>query len=597
MNNNLLFTMLAASTMMLATGCSSSDDTVATQESNLATVSFSVQADAVAGTRAISDGSGADELIYRVFDKDGNSVGTLAKKTETGLTDLLTGHKVTLYLAKGQTYKVAFWAQDANCTAYTVDDNMGVTVNYAGVNNDETRDAFFKTVDVTVTGDMSVDVTLKRPFAQINVGCTTDDWNAAQASNINVKTSAVTIKDAATKLNVIDGTVSGNQDVTYAAANIPTETLKVDADGDGTKEEYKYLSMCYILPNETTTGAAKTTAGTTFTFHPQTGNDITLSDGLQAIPVQRNYRTNIVGKILSGEVSFNVKVDPIYDGDHNYQPWDGRTLTEPTTSADGKTYEVNTPAELAWVFNNGYNPATYYGNNFKKSVSVNKDLNMGGHALYRVWIAADNLELNGNGHTVSNFKLTKEGSGVAYSYGLFRGDALEHGITVKNITFNNVGIDNNGESYGNGYAGVLFGDIQNGKTVNVSNVHVTNSHIKGIRSVGSLVGFVSDGSTLNIDNCSSEGNTLTNYSVTNKSGYVGGLVGRSVGTVNITKSTVKNTTITAFYATRRKVTSIDEIVGDRTGGTSQANVSVDDATVTNSTGTAAGNAVTTTQID
>ena len=584
--------------MMLATGCSSSDDTVATQESNLATVSFSVQADAVVGTRAISDGTGADELIYRVFDKEGHVISaSLAKKTETGLTDLLTGHKVTLYLAKGQTYKVAFWAQDADCTAYTVDDNMGVTVNYAGANNDETRDAFFKTVDVTVTGDMSVDVTLKRPFAQINVGCTTDDWNAAQASNINVKTSAVTIKDAATKLNVIDGTVSGNQDVTYAAANIPTETLKVDADGDGTKEEYKYLSMCYILPNETTTGAAKTTAGTTFTFHPQTGNDITLSDGLQAIPVQRNYRTNIVGTILSGEVSLNVKVDPIYDGDLNHVIWDGKTLTEPATSADGKTYEVNTPAELAWVFNNGYNPATYYGNNFKKSVSVNKDLNMGGHALYRVWIAADNLELNGNGHTVSNFKLTKEGSGVAYSYGLFRGDALEHGITVKNITFNNVGIDNNGESYGNGYAGVLFGDIQNGKTVNVSNVHVTNSHIKGISSVGSLVGFVSLGSILNIDNCSSEGNTLTNYSVTNESGYVGGLVGRPVGKVNVANSSVKNTTITAFYATRRKVTSIDEIVGDRTGGTSQANVSVDDATVTNSTGTAAGNAVTKKQIN
>ena len=272
-------------------------------------------------------------------------------------------------------------------------------------------------------------------------------------------------------------------------------------------------------------------------------------------------------------------------------------MTEPATSADGKTYEVNTPAELAWVFNNGYNPVAYSGNTFKKSVSVNKDLNMGGHALYRVWIAADNLELNGNGHTVSNFKLTKEGSGSSYSYGLFRGDAQEHGITVKNITFNNVGIDNNGESYGNGYAGVLFGDIQNGKTVNVSNVHVTNSHIKGISSVGSLVGFVSFGSILNIDNCSSEGNTLTNYSVTNESGYVGGLVGRPVGKVNVANSSVKNTTITAFYATRRKVTSIDEIVGDRTGGTSQANVSVDDATVTNSTGTAAGNAVTKTQIN
>ena len=91
MNNNLLFTMLAASTMMLATGCSSSDDTVATQESNLATVSFSVQADAVVGTRAISDGTGADELIYRVFDKEGHVISaSLAKKTETGLTDLST---------------------------------------------------------------------------------------------------------------------------------------------------------------------------------------------------------------------------------------------------------------------------------------------------------------------------------------------------------------------------------------------------------------------------------------------------------------------------------------------------------------------------
>ena len=93
MNKHFLFTMLAASTMVLATGCSSSDDTAVTPENNsLAAVSFSVQADAVAGTRAISDGSGADELIYRVFDKDGNSVGTLDKKTETGLTDLLTGH-------------------------------------------------------------------------------------------------------------------------------------------------------------------------------------------------------------------------------------------------------------------------------------------------------------------------------------------------------------------------------------------------------------------------------------------------------------------------------------------------------------------------
>lgn len=78
----------------------------------------------------------------------------------------------------------------------------------------------------------------------------------------------------------------------------------------------------------------------------------------------------------------------------------------------------------------------------------------------------------------------------------------------------------------------------------------------------------------------------------NESGYVSGLVGRPVGKVNITNSSVKNTTITAFYATRRKDTSIDEIVGDRLkeGVTT---VFVDATTVSNST----GNTVTRTKIE
>ena len=34
-------------------------------------------------------------------------------------------------------------------------------------------------------------------------------------------------------------------------------------------------------------------------------------------PVQRNYRTNIIGKILTGDVTFNITIDPIYDGEYN----------------------------------------------------------------------------------------------------------------------------------------------------------------------------------------------------------------------------------------------------------------------------------------
>ena len=252
MKKNFFFGMIAASAMVLATSCSSDAlDTVG--ESNEAQVTFNVSTDGATLTRAISDGTGANKLVYRVFDKDGKAISALEKTEVSNLSDLTTGHNVTLTLAKGQTYKVAFWAQNSKYDAYTVDDNMNVTVDYtSAANNDETRDAFFKTVEITVKGDATETVELTRPFAQLNVANTDDDKTAAETSGINVKTSSVTIKNAATSLDVKTGKVSGKADVTYTTAAIPTEKLAVDMNGDGTKEEYNYLSMCYVLPNDDT---------------------------------------------------------------------------------------------------------------------------------------------------------------------------------------------------------------------------------------------------------------------------------------------------------------------------------------------------------
>ena len=314
MRKSVLFGAFAAAGILFTTASCSSDATDANLTPN-ATVSFKVSANASQFTRAISDGTGADELVYRVFDKDGNAISGLNKVTETA-SDLTTGHEVVLTLAKGQTYKVAFWAQNSSCDAYTVDDNMSVSVDYTSkANNDEKRDAFFQTVEITVTDDATQSVELKRPFAQLNVGDTDADKAAAAASGIEVKTSSVTIKNAATTLDVKTGKVSGEADVTYTLAEIPSEKLSVDMDGDGTKEDYNYLSMCYVLPNDAVDGTQKTVAEASFTFHPESGEDIVLKDGLQNIPLQRNYRTNIVGNILATNATFNVKVDAAYYGD------------------------------------------------------------------------------------------------------------------------------------------------------------------------------------------------------------------------------------------------------------------------------------------
>jgi hypothetical protein len=36
------------------------------------------------------------------------------------------------------------------------------------------------------------------------------------------------------------------------------------------------------------------------------------------VPVQRNWRTNILGQILTGTINFNVFIDETFDNDYNY---------------------------------------------------------------------------------------------------------------------------------------------------------------------------------------------------------------------------------------------------------------------------------------
>ena len=328
MNKKLFLGMFAAAGMLLATSCSN-DELDVVQSGDEAQVTFSLAADGGIATRAISDGTGAKKLVYAVYNADGELIKTIANADvngqivdnsafDNGLTE-----NVTITLTKGQQYTVAFWAQNPNCTAYTTTDLKNVTVDYTGLNNDETRDAFFKAETFTVTGNADIDVVLKRPFAQINVGVTEDDWNAAVASGIEIEKSKVTIEKAATSINLLTGEVDGEETVEYGFDIIPAkfttpETLDVDLNEDGTKEKYVYLSMSYILANDATTGYAKTTLdGLDFTFAPISGNNINFSTGLNAVPVQRNWRTNIIGQILTGDVTFNITIDPIYDGEDN----------------------------------------------------------------------------------------------------------------------------------------------------------------------------------------------------------------------------------------------------------------------------------------
>lgn len=312
MNKKLFLGVFAAAGILLATSCQN-DELDAVQTGNEATVSFTLGVEGGVQTRAISDGLTANRLVYAVFDEEGNRITTIAKVDKEA--NFPTTENITL--AKGQTYKVAFWAQNSATSAYVLDDDMNLTIDYTNsANNDENRDAFFKTETFTVTGNAQINVVLKRPFAQINLGVTDTDWDAAVASGIEIATSKVVIKNAFTNMDLIDGSVSGETEVVYDFGATPkssNEALKVDLDKDGTAEEYHYLSMSYILVD----AQKSTLQDLEFTFHPTSGNDIVFDEGLNNVPVQRNWRTNIIGQILTGNIDFNISIDPIYDGEYN----------------------------------------------------------------------------------------------------------------------------------------------------------------------------------------------------------------------------------------------------------------------------------------
>lgn len=375
--NNKRYALVMMVIALLFTSCSENESMNSSQE-KLAQVSLSVGVENQMATRAISDGSGADKLVYAIYEctKDGDVM--VVEKTEVSEgVNMSDGHAITVEgLLYGKTYRAIFWAQNSECESYEISEDMEVTVDYDGLNNDDARDAFFCSEVFEIDRlNFSKTFTLRRPFAQINVGCYEYEIEMAQELGFDVKRSSALIKNVPNMLdlkttrtsgyvdlataparinkataadatnNETTGDTNGDNennegivDVSYGAAPLPTDILQVDLNGNGTIDEgekFVYLSMCYILADGTTTGEetdktdydGRLTHEMSFTFYDYTegesGNTLVfgLEAGLTDVPAQRNWRTNIVGQILSNErpiqpgVTFQVMIDPGYIDD------------------------------------------------------------------------------------------------------------------------------------------------------------------------------------------------------------------------------------------------------------------------------------------
>ena len=387
MNKKLLKSFAAAAMSVLAIACAK--EQVGPVDGEICEATFDVAVPGGISTKTIADGTTAKELWYQVFDKDGNVIADLGKtKHESLLSDRQTS--VSMQLVKDQTYNIVFWAQSEGQTCYKFDDLSQITVDYAAAKaNEESRDAFLAVKNITVNGPINETVEMKRPFAQLNIG--TADAAIAAKAGVVIKTSKVEMKGLPNVLNTINGTTDGAVDVTFADNAVPsTEVLSVNG------KEYTYLAMNYILaPAE-----GKEISDVKATFTAEGKDPVSLS--AFSVPFQRNYRTNIIGNILTNSADFNVIVVPDFeDGDKVYD-----------------LDNINSAGALAALFANG------------GSGTLTGDIEMGRFIVPE----GKNVVLNLNGKTVT-----------------LKGNSTGHGAKISgNVTIKGDGYfgDPTGESVG-----------------------------------------------------------------------------------------------------------------------------------------------------
>ena len=280
---------------------------------------FEVSADNIATKAAIDrDGNGTDvnRFIMEVYlAKTTGELVLLDRQVKAPTAASPKSTSFNLTLIKDQEYKVLFWADKGDDSMgdfyYKTTDNLQNVsfLNAARTGNNDALDAFSKMEVITreeSKAGFSKSVQLTRPFGQVNF-ITTDIpainnlSGGSQFLPTDVKVSYTTC----TGFNVLTQTGTGSEAIEY--------TAPVYSAMDPATNPAKYtLSMDYML----TATSERETRNVVKLTALANGYELTTVEVIN-YPVQRNYRTNIIGKILTGDATFDITIDPIYDGEHN----------------------------------------------------------------------------------------------------------------------------------------------------------------------------------------------------------------------------------------------------------------------------------------
>ena len=541
------YSLFAVASMMLAvTSCSQEEDFG--QQSNGDLTTFSVSLNGAVQSRTAGDGKTVDKLYYavyqddvKVYPKDVNGVADISNFTA----------QVQVPLLKGEEYDIIFWAQKDGNEIYDITDLTEITVDYTKAkSNQESYDAFYNALNDFTANNKTQTVELRRPFAQLNLG--TSDWEEAKKALKDatdpVTHSEVIVKGLADTFNPLTGIASGDVEATFKAETITGEDFNLTINEES--KTYKTLSLNYLLVpcNKAPQGLGTHTAipsdekalvDVTYTLYRGEGNILFKMDKIGSVPVQRNYRTNIIGELLTG-TGFDVVVKPEED----------KPSTELVAIAEGivqdpatETYYISTANGLSYASQNLFAK----GGSFVLSADVDMAgaTVVGGRAANDlVWnlVHLDHQSpfvFDGGNHTIKNLP------------GMFIKSTWVNNVTIKNLTLEtpNVAYNVNDEPNSSGQktdgVGAFIGYTEASETITLENCHVKGGKIEGGHWTGGLVGYAAGYSgngavfeTLTIKDCS-----VKNATVTGK-GSCGAIMGHATGS-NYTKVDMENIAVSS----------------------------------------------------
>ena len=296
MNKNLFKTFAIAAMAVLAGACAK--EQVASGDGETVEMTFNVDVpEATITTKGLSDAAQVDELKFQLFIKEGTGYKMVQEQT-VPVTDKKAVVKASL--VKRQSYEAAFWAQTSGTGFYETTDLRAVKMNIANVKaNEPTMDAFWRNDSfIAAPGMKPRSVTLLRALAQVNFGAVVPTG----ADALSITKSQVVMKGVPTTLNVLlgskDKSHSGSEDITFQDnAPISGEKLMVG------ETAYDYVATAYVFAPKA--DKMLTDISSTVTF----SNGKTTTISTPNVPIQRNYRTNILGNLLNVDAEWNVNID------------------------------------------------------------------------------------------------------------------------------------------------------------------------------------------------------------------------------------------------------------------------------------------------